>query len=201
MTHRFKTRRFFVCSRPTPQHQVGSQSTQLASIETGLANQARSGSQALTSIQRTLGAIIEVKAMVSQLTQSVLDLQVSISNVFFLRTLDPTRELPVILEDALGRNIPIPAEWLDSLDWDALQALFECHFKDKKGYSMIQRRSYALEDAAGRKDLPLTTPLSTSLRRGMRITMIMLYGTLYESRPCPRCGRSAQTLPGIEVKW
>lgn len=81
-------------------------------------------SRTITSIAGdTLQSILEVKEAVLSTSQAVINLQVSASQAQCMRSLDSTKELPVILEDALGRQIPIPAQWLDTLEWNVCAPL------------------------------------------------------------------------------
>lgn len=93
-----------------------------------LVTQEKSSRDILRLAKDTIYSILEVKALLIQISQTVINLQAMASNSMFLRPLDPTKELPVILEDALGNELPIPAQWLDSLEWEvrmcpSLQAL------------------------------------------------------------------------------
>lgn len=64
-----------------------------------------------------LSTIIEVKDLLVQVSQDVINVQI-IFNSMWLRSMNPNKELPAIIEDPLGRRVPIPPEWLDSLDWE-----------------------------------------------------------------------------------
>ncbi|KAJ4146730.1 hypothetical protein NW754_002195 [Fusarium falciforme] len=65
-----------------------------------------------------LSAIVEVKDLLVQVSQDVINVRM-VFNSMCLRPMGPTDELPAIIEDPLGRRVPIPPEWLDSLDWES----------------------------------------------------------------------------------
>ena len=66
----------------------------------------------------TFECAVELKDMFLNVSRAVIDLQMKLSDLMSLRALDPTKELPVIMQDALGRRFPIPPEWLNTLEWD-----------------------------------------------------------------------------------
>jgi hypothetical protein len=71
----------------------------------------------LSAVKQSLSAIAEMKDTLSQIAQVAAGLQVTASASTFLRFIDPTRELPVILVDFLGRELTIPADWIETLQW------------------------------------------------------------------------------------
>lgn len=83
-----------------------------------LATQEKGSRNILAVAEDALHGILEVKNLLIQVSQNVIDLQITASNSIFIRLPDPTRELPVILEDALGRHLEIPAQWIDTLEWE-----------------------------------------------------------------------------------
>ncbi|EXU97164.1 hypothetical protein X797_009783 [Metarhizium robertsii] len=147
------------------------------------------GGRAILAVARdAFRGIIEVKKLLAQVSQNVIDLQVVASNSIFIRPLDPTRGVPVILEDALGRSLEIRAQWIDTLEWEVLNGLLAGYFKGHKGHDMVQRQDYALEESTTGRDLNTSLPLRRSLRRGMKINMSMIfYGTEVVVGACPRC--------------
>lgn len=62
-----------------------------------------------------LQGLLKIKKLVMSLSQTLVNLQVTASHTHRVRGPDPTREFPVILEDALRRPLKIPAQWLDRL--------------------------------------------------------------------------------------
>ncbi|KAJ2975276.1 hypothetical protein NQ176_g5608 [Zarea fungicola] len=148
-----------------------------------------------------LKGILEVKDHVVSISQAVMRLQISASHSQCMRSLDPTRELSVILEDSLGRQIPIPSQWLDTLEWNALNALLTGYFQGKKGQDMVRRREYALEESASGRDVSVDIPLCQGLRRGMKINMSMVF---LESKiipgVCPGCKAVTDALQGVNIQ-
>ena len=94
------------------------QSEKLEEVSKHLVIQDRNSWDILSVAKDALSGIMEVKSLMIQLSQNVINLQIIASNPIFLRSLDPTKELPVVLEDALGRHLMIPPEWIDALDWE-----------------------------------------------------------------------------------
>lgn len=81
-------------------------------------------SSSIISIGREmLQGILEVKDLVVSLSQAVVSRQISASNTQYMRSMDSTKELPVIVEDALGRLLEIPAQWLDTLGVECMYSL------------------------------------------------------------------------------
>ncbi|KAI0005667.1 hypothetical protein F4779DRAFT_597903 [Xylariaceae sp. FL0662B] len=141
----------------------------------------------LQTAKRCFSAVLEVKEILIKVSNNVANLQVLASNSMFLHPLDPTKGLPVILEDALGNILPIPMEWVDSLDWDVLHKLLEGRFRGGKGHEMVMRGQYVLEDNTTGQDLDKARPLSWCLRRGMKVNMSMVYDLETVPWCCPRC--------------
>ncbi|KAL6411861.1 hypothetical protein AUP68_04240 [Ilyonectria robusta] len=94
------------------------QAEKLKDISHQFVVQEKSGRDVLGLAKATFCGILEAKALLVEISQTVINLQVMASHSTFLRPLDPTKELPVVLEDALGNELPIPAQWLDSLEWE-----------------------------------------------------------------------------------
>jgi hypothetical protein len=100
------------------QHDVASQHThELRAVNGQLAAHSGSIRDVLTTVKQSLASVVEIKETLAQIARVVVSFQVSSSASMFSRSLDPTRELPVILEDALGRRLTIPAKWIECLTW------------------------------------------------------------------------------------
>ena len=89
---------------------------QLLHLTRKLEIQEESHKTVVQKVTEGLGGVITVKNMLVIVIEHVLQLQQMLSNASFMRSLDPTKGLPIILEDSLGFNNEIPVEWLD--DWD-----------------------------------------------------------------------------------
>ncbi|KAJ2985684.1 hypothetical protein NUW58_g5402 [Xylaria curta] len=177
------------------------QEEKLEEVSQQLAIQDNSSRSILAVAKDALCGILEVKDLLFQVSKNVINLQIMASNTMFIRLLDPTRELPVIIEDALGRKLPIPAQWLDSLEWEVLYHLLSGSFKGRKGHEMVVRREYALEESASGRDLDSARPLHLCLRRGMKINMSMIFQTAeIVIGACPRCGTESDAPEGVTVQ-
>lgn len=98
--------------------QAETQLQKLDEVNKQLVTQGKGTWSILASAKDALSGIIEVKNLLIQVSQNVIDLQVTASHSMSLRPLDPTKGIPVILEDALGRPLEIPAQWVDTIEWE-----------------------------------------------------------------------------------
>lgn len=73
----------------------------------------------LGSIKTGFATVVEVKQLLVQVAQNVATIQAVLLNPTISRSLDPTKELPAILQDTLGRVVTIPPEWIDKMTWNA----------------------------------------------------------------------------------
>jgi hypothetical protein len=98
-------------------HEAGSkeQGERLQRIDERLKGQELSNTSIVTSVSRAFAAIVQLKGMLADVADNVVHLQVLVSNSIFIRSLDPTRDLPITFEDAMGISRPLPLEWLN--DW------------------------------------------------------------------------------------
>jgi len=62
----------------------------------------------------TLSGLHEVKDLIDRLCQMIAKLQVLASNSMFFYGLDPTKDLPLVVEDALGNVLQIPLDLVHS---------------------------------------------------------------------------------------
>ncbi len=80
----------------------------------------------------------------------------------------------------------------------ALHSLISHSFENRKGYQLVLRKQYALEDHSSSKELDQQRPFS--LRRGMKVNMSMIFpGT--GSSSCPRCHAATGAQEGQYVQW
>lgn len=105
--------------------QLNAQSEQLEQAKQQLQAQSKQlvvqyeqGRSIFSVAKDALSGILEVKTMLVQVSQNVVNLHAVATNPSAGMVLDPTREMPVMLEDALGRQMPIPAVWLDTIQWE-----------------------------------------------------------------------------------
>ncbi|RSM18958.1 hypothetical protein CDV31_002281 [Fusarium ambrosium] len=76
-----------------------------------LVTQDKTSRGVLAVTEDALSAILQVKDLLIQVSQDVINVDM-VFNSTYLRPMDPTNGIPAIIEDALGRRVPIPAEWL-----------------------------------------------------------------------------------------
>ncbi|RYO92152.1 hypothetical protein DL762_001810 [Monosporascus cannonballus] len=161
---------------------IQEQTQQLRKIDDRLATQDQSYGIILSWVKNTSAAILEIKEMIGRMSRDVINLQYLASNSMFFQSLDPTRDMPVVFEDALGNVINIPMAWIH--DWSGFYGLLEHYFEDKKGHPMVLRREYALEENCSGKDIDHSLPWSASFRRGMKVNMSMVFTNVpVESAP------------------
>ncbi|KAK0743119.1 hypothetical protein B0T18DRAFT_175737 [Schizothecium vesticola] len=155
--------------------------------------------ETLASAKKTLAIAVEIKDLVTSLARLVINSQILASSSTFLRPIDHTRELPVTLEDCLGRLLTIPPEWIERLQWKTLNSLLEDQFIGQNGYEMVCRRQYTLEENCTGKDIERQVPISQVLRRGMKINMSMVFQMDILSGACPRCNTDSQAPKGLTI--
>lgn len=183
--------------------------------------------EVVSTARDTASSIMTLKQLVIGVSQTAAKLQVMAADLMFTQHLSPTKGLPVVCEDALGRQFSIPAEWLDTIRWEVrdtpeypppekladlitelhmsqtLYCLISDWFLNHKGYEMVKKRQYAIQDSATGNDLTNDRPLRFCLRRGMKIEMSMLFEspgrTIYGA--CPRCFTRIDIRFGVSVVW
>ncbi|KAL2265059.1 hypothetical protein VTJ83DRAFT_7569 [Remersonia thermophila] len=167
------------------------QDDQLRTANTQLAAQSGTLCDILTGVNQSLAAAIEIKNSLAEVSALVAKFQVYISSTMSLYALDPTKDLPVTIEDPLGRHCTIPSDLIDCLQWRTFQNIVEDHFEGHKGHERVSDRLYTLEEACTGREIDRTKPPVASLRRGMKLNMFMLFVELrYRddlSPYCPQC--------------
>lgn len=88
------------------------QTEQLSKINNRLVMQGQTFLNIFTLMKTTSAALFELKDMLGRCAQLSVSLQTLASNPMFFRSLDPTRNMPVVFEDALGNVLEIPLDWL-----------------------------------------------------------------------------------------
>lgn len=86
----------------------------LESIQATLHRQEGATHVTLFYAKSSLAAVKSLQQTVDHLTPAILSLQHSASRALDFRNLDPTKGLPVTLEDALGNIREIPLNWINS---------------------------------------------------------------------------------------
>jgi hypothetical protein len=175
---------------------------QLDSIHASMDRQETTTQVLLFCAKSTYNAVRSMQRMIEQIFQTVLSLHDLVSQTTYMRSLDPTKGLPVILEDALGNIRELPLDWIES--WEVgvcirtrlilltrdqdLHTLITLKFQNQLCYQLVLRRQYVLEDATSCTELDVRRPFS--LRRGMKINMSMVFASRAKALPAlPRNNR------------
>ncbi|GAB1309964.1 hypothetical protein MFIFM68171_00174 [Madurella fahalii] len=180
---------------------VKRQADELGGIHDELVSQSGGILEALASAKQSFTAVVEVKKTLAEVAKAVISIQALASASTCLRFIDPTKDLPVIIEDALGGLFTIPAEWVDCLEWDTLYSLLRNWFRGRKGYEMVCRYGYFLEEEVSGECLDWELPLEISLRRGMRVCMSMAFAVNSPSPTCPQCHTKRNAPEGLMIQW
>lgn len=93
------------------------QTTQLYALSERMKKQEGKIWDILSQAKQTFSAVLGVRDMVSQVYQAVIGLRALVIS----HSLDPTKDLPLIVEDALGNTIKIPLDLVHS--WEVSTAL------------------------------------------------------------------------------
>jgi hypothetical protein len=110
--------KFLTEQRTANEKQSEKQSQKLDEVNKQLVTQGQGTRSILATAKDALNGIIEVKNLLVEVSQNVIALQVTASHCMNIRPLDPTKGVPVILEDALGESIEISAQWIETLEWE-----------------------------------------------------------------------------------
>ncbi|KAK0631582.1 hypothetical protein B0T14DRAFT_467625 [Immersiella caudata] len=155
--------------------------------------------EVLVSAKKTLAVVVEIKDLVASFSGLAINSQILASSSVSLRPIDPTRALPVILEDFPGRFFTIPPEWVDRLQWNTLNSLLEDQFADQKGHEMVCQQQYTLEENYTGRDLERAVPIPQSLRRWMKINMSRVFQLDIVSGACPRCNTDSRATKDLTI--
>jgi hypothetical protein len=75
-------------------------------------------------------------------------------------------------------------------------------FQGLRGLKMVLRNNYALEDSLSGRDIDRSLPLKSSLRRGMKIDMSMVFAsTAVITGSCPRCQIIVDAVEDVSIQW
>lgn len=99
-------------------HLSRDQSTQLFALSERVKTQTEHIDTVVSQNKSRFRVILDIKDVVTQLVTVVADFRVLLSNQAITRPLDPTRNLPLIVEDALGTLVEIPLDLVHS--WGVL---------------------------------------------------------------------------------
>ncbi|KAK9770307.1 hypothetical protein SCAR479_13048 [Seiridium cardinale] len=140
----------------------------------------------MSFVTNAVEGIIDLRRLLESVAETVVHIRAILSTPYFMKSLDPTRDMPIFLSDALGRKIDLPLELL--VDWESLNTVLGVLFKSQKGYLMVLNHQFAIEDHCSGKDIKQDVPLQVGIRRGMRIDMSMVFTESQAIQgSCPRC--------------
>ncbi|KAL8366010.1 hypothetical protein RB595_004679 [Gaeumannomyces hyphopodioides] len=133
-----------------------------------------------------------IALLLEQLAQGVANIPVLLFGWITLSglRLDPTRDLPVHIEDAMGNLVDLQLDWLH--DWRDFDYMLCRRFEELRltGIEKVRKQQYALEDDCSGKDLCRSRPLKAWLRRGMKVNMSIIFRATKQDlarSQCPRC--------------
>ncbi|KAL8397732.1 hypothetical protein RB594_004438 [Gaeumannomyces avenae] len=149
----------------------------------------------MSSQNASCAALGIIALLLEQLAQGVANIPALFFGWITLNNLrlDPTRGLPVHIEDAMGNLVDLQLDWLH--EWQDFDHLLYRRFENLglAGIEKVREREYALEDDCSGKDLSRSRPLKAWLRRGMKINMSIIFPATEQDPTgsrCPRCHRA-----------
>lgn len=75
-------------------------------------------------------------------------------------------------------------------------------FENRKGYKKVVNRHYVLEEAHTAQDVDRSLPLASSVRRGMKIYMSIVFNDLLVCMTsCPGCQTRCEVLKETKRQW
>ncbi len=92
------------------------QAQELGQITKRLDSHESSSITILGQVKQAFGAIVQVQWMLGNVADRVVRLHDMLASSTYMRGLDPTKNLPVVFEDALGFQRELPMDWLE--DWE-----------------------------------------------------------------------------------
>ncbi|KAK0631300.1 hypothetical protein B0T14DRAFT_1158 [Immersiella caudata] len=154
-----------------------------------------------TANSKSSSAVDLTNSLLRRLVEDVQHVKYQMSNPLPPNALDPTKELPILLEDALGYQLVVPMDWVDS--WEGFYQLLRLRFqKIGKGQDLVKRGQFALEEASSGRDIDRRVPISISFRRGMKIDMSIMFSNEESIEgACPRCREPANAPDNTTVSW
>ncbi|KAK4185619.1 hypothetical protein QBC35DRAFT_465409 [Podospora australis] len=174
------------------------QNSQLHSLEKRISAQESTNASLLSHATNTFCVVLEIKDTVNRVCQAVVDLRALVTSISSLRLLDPTKNLPLFLEDALGARIEIPLHLIHS--WEMFHVLLAHQFENRKGHRKVLQQQYALEESCTSRDLDRSIPWTASVRNGMTVSMsILLTNSGTVDGACPRCCTYHQADEGVTI--
>ncbi|KAH6656979.1 hypothetical protein BKA67DRAFT_176692 [Truncatella angustata] len=175
------------------------QENQIDAIEHNIEVHLDNNNTILTIAKSTIDPIKHLEQLLANVAHDVVQLRETVSNSNFIRSLDPTREMPLNLNDAFGRDIAIPLQLI--IDWQSFNTILGILFQSQKGHDMVLKQQFALEEHFSGKDIARDSPLSECIRRGMRIDMSMIFETnIVLLGACPRCREDTDAPENVTIQ-
>lgn len=88
------------------------------------------------------------------------------------------------------------------MDFKALKSGLYCNFKNVgSGASKIERREFAIEDAATLKDVDLSSPWETCFYPRQRVAMSMVLNSQKSITHCPKCFADNAAQEDADIEW
>ena len=159
----------------------------------------------------------EVNDHVNTVRQAVVSLEAAVSDPVLRKPLDPTKGMPLIIDDALRGTIEIPLNLVHSWEVGRLfcpalsstkdrQQMFHVilahQFENRRGHQKVVQQQYALEEARTERDISWSLPWTVSMRRGMRIHMSIVFEDLSVSTTsCPGCQTEHDVPQDVNFQW
>ncbi|KAF4633139.1 hypothetical protein G7Y89_g4976 [Cudoniella acicularis] len=164
------------------------QMSRLKIMDEKLDLQAKSSDMILKTVKSGITHIIDMKTVLSQVRCHILAQQTTPRGLG-----THWQQAPVTLEDALGFLVPIPLELVNS--WKMFDMILSERFEKHPGHWKVQRREYAIEGDATRRELSRPSEWSMCFRPGQKVDMSVLFSENDGSgNHCLRCRTKSEAL-------
>jgi hypothetical protein len=168
------------------------------------------GHQVLGKIAFLTQTTLEIKTSAIQIASTVLSLSLELSSfrLLLLSFGRPPVEEYFMLEDAMGRTLPIHLRTITS--WEALAFVLSERFKGRSGSRRVQQKRYRLLEHATRREIVQGGDWKRSFSRYQKIDMSLLCkdsepdaaGTAtIPTATCPWCKTDSHSDTSTQVQW
>jgi len=83
-----------------------------------------------------------------------------------------------------------------------LETILVKRFETSPGHTKVLRREYAIEDSATGRDFERKRDWNMCFRPGQKVDMSMTFPDAgRSSSSCPGCGKVAESLDNLQIKW
>ncbi|KAJ0414086.1 hypothetical protein BJY00DRAFT_295766 [Aspergillus carlsbadensis] len=110
----------------------------------------------------------------------------------------PWSQAPVLLEDVLGRVIPVHVDLIDS--WEFFDKILLAKFQDMPGLDMISEGHFMLEDTVTGKEIHTGLQWESTFLPGRRVAMSMVFRQREPAQEIGKCSRCGDFTFGVRVK-